>query len=509
MKVLKRLFIVCLVSLMVFCNVVSNVEAMSYKTPSSAFKAELNKTYTRVWNESNQNSNFYNKVYVDSNGELIIRVSKPVNEDGDYEGIEIDVYDSNLNTIFKHHTYEAMYDLSKDYYEYRIGVDQGVYYINILFSGFTYIYDTTISSTYKFSFEKNNYVEIESNETYNQATYMNLGHMYNGYLGSYGDDVENDYYKFDVKTKGTYKIVFGNYIAFNETTVLYDLLDANMEDATKYGMYFDIEYDKAFKNYTYTITLDKGTYYLNIWNYHGEPIPYKVGVYNMTCFNKGHQLSSIKQTVAPTLTKNGTGIQTCSRCNHNKIVSIPRKCQFSDVTGDKWYFDTVVEASQLGLMTGATDTLFKPNASMNRAMVACVFHRMEGSKKTEYKALFKDVANGHYYSSAITWAKQKGVINGYTNGTFKPTKNVTREEMATMIYNFAKYKGLTLKASKDITQYKDYTKITPYARVPMKWAVSHGLMGGKDNGTRLDPLGNATRAECSKMLLQAYKLIYK
>ncbi len=182
---------------------------------------------------------------------------------------------------------------------------------------------------------------------------------------------------------------------------------------------------------------------------------------------------------------------------------------FTDVSNKQWYYGVINEAYQLGLMTGATDTLFKPNANMNRGMVAIVFHRMEGSKKVEYSSIFPDVANKQYYTTSVLWAKQAGVINGYTDGTFKPLRNVSREEMATMIYNFARYKGLDMSASKDITYFSDYAKITPYARVTLQWAVEKGLMSGKDNGTRLDPLGTATRAECSKMLVQAYKVIYK
>jgi hypothetical protein len=182
---------------------------------------------------------------------------------------------------------------------------------------------------------------------------------------------------------------------------------------------------------------------------------------------------------------------------------------FTDVSNKQWYYQPINEAYQLGLMTGASDSLFKPNANMNRGMVAIVFHRMEGSAKVEYSKVFPDVGKHEYYTTSVLWAKQKGVINGYMDGTFKPLRNVTREEMATMIYNFAKYKGLDVKASKDITGYTDYKQISTYARVTLQWAVEKGLMSGKLNGTKLDPLGTATRAECSKMLVQAYKVIYK
>ena len=190
------------------------------------------------------------------------------------------------------------------------------------------------------------------------------------------------------------------------------------------------------------------------------------------------------------------------------IIVVSPDFPFFDVKTSAWYYDTVKEAYKLGLMTGATETLFKPESNMNRAMVACVFHRMEGSPKTAYEQKFSDVESGQYYSSPVTWAANKKVINGYDNGTFKPTKNVTREEMITMAANFAKYKGKYTKKTTDLYKFKDGTQVSLYARESMQWGLKSGILSGKDNGTRLDPKGTATRAECSKMLLKTYKLIY-
>lgn len=181
---------------------------------------------------------------------------------------------------------------------------------------------------------------------------------------------------------------------------------------------------------------------------------------------------------------------------------------YSDVSDNQWYYEVVKEAYNLGLMTGATDTLFKPTANMNRGMVAIVFHRMEGSEYVGYSNIFTDVSNNQYYTTAVMWAKQKGIISGYNSGLFKPLNNVTREEMATMIYRFAQYKGKNVSSSKDISYFNDYNKISSYAKKPLQWSVENGIMSGKDNGERLDPTGTATRAECAKMLVQAYKLIY-
>ena len=182
---------------------------------------------------------------------------------------------------------------------------------------------------------------------------------------------------------------------------------------------------------------------------------------------------------------------------------------FEDVFKGQWYYEYVDQAYQLGLMTGATETLFKPTVSMNRGMVAIVLHRMEGAEEVAYAPIFPDVYDKQYFTTAVMWAKQTGIITGYNNGTFMPLKNVTREEMATMIQRFAKYKGLDVTSSKDITYFQDYADISTYAKAPIQWCVENGVLSGKFEGTKVDPLGTATRAECAKMLVQAYKVIYK
>ena len=190
-------------------------------------------------------------------------------------------------------------------------------------------------------------------------------------------------------------------------------------------------------------------------------------------------------------------------------ITVSKEFLFTDVSDKQWYYDYINESYQLGLMTGATDTLFKPTANMNRGMAAIVFHRMEGAKPVAYSKVFPDVADNQYYTTSVLWAKQTGFITGYNNGTFMPLKEVTREEMATMIQRFAKYKGLDVTSSKDITYFKDYANISTYAKQPIQWCVENGVLSGKFEGTKVDPQGQATRAEACKMLLNAYKLINK
>ena len=193
---------------------------------------------------------------------------------------------------------------------------------------------------------------------------------------------------------------------------------------------------------------------------------------------------------------------------HSYIKNTVMPFVFTDVTEKAWYRPCVEEAYYLGLMTGATETLFKPNSNMTRGMVATVLHRIERSEHMEYFPFFSDLENNQYYTEAVIWCYSTGIIKGYGDCTFRPNKNITREEMAIMLCNFAKYKGAYKQAAASLTSFKDYKDVSSYATESMKWAVENCLISGKDNGTRLDPNGATTRAEASKMLCNLYYLIY-
>ena len=180
---------------------------------------------------------------------------------------------------------------------------------------------------------------------------------------------------------------------------------------------------------------------------------------------------------------------------------------FVDVDTSSWYYETIKEAYNLKLMTGTDSTHFSPDKQMSRGMVATVLYRMAGAPNVTGKSKFSDVKDGLWYSKAITWAANSGIISGYQNGKFGPDDNVTREQMAVMLRNYAMKRGLDTKTTNNLTKFKDYKNVTSYAKSAMGWAVDKGIISGANNGTRLNPTSNATRAECAKMLVQFYKLI--
>ncbi len=175
---------------------------------------------------------------------------------------------------------------------------------------------------------------------------------------------------------------------------------------------------------------------------------------------------------------------------------------FDDVKKGDWYYDWVVKSNAAGLMTGLNSTHFGPNDKMSRAMVATVLYRMAGSPNISDTQIFPDVPAGQWYSKAIKWANEKKVATGYENGKFGPDDNITREQLATMICRYQRNvagKSTSDKASLD--KFPDKKNVNDFARESVQYCVAKGIITGSHG--HLLPVDNATRAECSKMLLVA------
>ena len=153
---------------------------------------------------------------------------------------------------------------------------------------------------------------------------------------------------------------------------------------------------------------------------------------------------------------------------------------------------------------------FQPDNTLTRAMFATVLYRMAGEPAITYQDKFSDVANGKWYSNAILWANSQGIVSGYTNGSYGINDNITREQIAKMLYLYGEKKGYEVKGRAALDDFTDKSKVSNWATDFMQWAVDAKMISGKPNGDgtfRLDPKGQATRAECAKMLsmfLQKY-----
>lgn len=174
---------------------------------------------------------------------------------------------------------------------------------------------------------------------------------------------------------------------------------------------------------------------------------------------------------------------------------------FTDV-GNEWYTEYICRAYESGVMTGKSASRFCPKTSLTRGEFATTLYRINGTKEYEYRNVFPDVKSGAFYSKAVVWAADTGVVTGYNDGTFAPAMCVTREQIATMLYRYAKMKGYPVSGAVSLSGYKDKGTVSSFAKEAMQWAVGNGIITGKENGTKLDPRGNASRAETATILVR-------
>ncbi|WP_209344916.1 S-layer homology domain-containing protein [Flavonifractor sp. AGMB03687] len=174
---------------------------------------------------------------------------------------------------------------------------------------------------------------------------------------------------------------------------------------------------------------------------------------------------------------------------------------FTDVEAGSWYDSAVHYVYEKGLMTGTSTTTFSPSTTSTRGMMATTLYRMEGSPAVDGTISFSDVAEGRYDTEAILWASQEGLLLGYGNGTFGPDDLITREQLATLLYRYAAYKGWDTTSAADLSGYSDSGSISSFAQEAMAWAVAQGLIQGTGTST-LSPASSATRAEVATILMR-------
>ena len=155
-----------------------------------------------------------------------------------------------------------------------------------------------------------------------------------------------------------------------------------------------------------------------------------------------------------------------------------------------------------GLMDGVGNNLFAPNATLNRAMAVTILYRLEGSPDLDGENLgypFADVDGDAWYGDAVYWARCNGIVDGVENNHFDPTGSLTREQMATVLYRYAQYKGADVSASGDLSGFADSANVSAWAVDAVKWAVGSGLVNGVE-GNALAPQGTSTRAQTAAIL---------
>lgn len=174
---------------------------------------------------------------------------------------------------------------------------------------------------------------------------------------------------------------------------------------------------------------------------------------------------------------------------------------FSDVDETHWASEDIKYVTEEGLMNGTSEEEFAPEETLTRSMLVTVLYRAAGSPEVNKSIPFSDVSADSYYAAAVSWAQQNGIVNGVTESEFDPEANITREQIATIIYRYANYMGYDVSVGEDtnILSFEDAGDISEFAVEAMQYAVGAGLINGKSE-TTLNPQDNATRAEIAAIL---------
>ena len=172
---------------------------------------------------------------------------------------------------------------------------------------------------------------------------------------------------------------------------------------------------------------------------------------------------------------------------------------FIDVPDDAWFTPAISYVVEHGLMTGTGSNTFSPNETLTRGMVAQILYQAEGQPAAGEGA-FSDVTAGAWYEKAVNWAAEAGLVAGFGDGTFAPEQNITREQLAAILYRYAQEKGYDITQQGDLTRFTDGSQVSDWAEEAVTWAVGAGILHGR-TGDTLDAQGTATRAEAAQMVM--------
>ena len=193
--------------------------------------------------------------------------------------------------------------------------------------------------------------------------------------------------------------------------------------------------------------------------------------------------------------------------NLSVLIICGEKPLFADVHNvSHWAVESIDFVSALGIMKGLEDDKFAPDSHLTRAMLVTMLYRADGEPEVETVNSFGDIKENAWYEKAVLWAKENGIVNGVTETEFSPDSDITREQIATIMHRYAKYKGDDVESGKNtnILSYNDSDSISDYAKASLQWANGIGLINGKTEST-LNPLDNATRAEAATIFYRFVK----
>jgi hypothetical protein len=174
---------------------------------------------------------------------------------------------------------------------------------------------------------------------------------------------------------------------------------------------------------------------------------------------------------------------------------------YNDIASAAWYYEAVKYVTQNSIMVGTGNGIFSPDATMTRAMFSQILYNYAKKPAIGGTSRYNDISASSWYFSAVTWATEQGIVSGYGNGIFGPEDKVSREQMAVLLYNYARSIGLDASAKSDLSNYDDAAKISAWARPAVQWAIAEEIIVGRTLKTVV-PDGMATRAEAATIIMK-------
>lgn len=172
---------------------------------------------------------------------------------------------------------------------------------------------------------------------------------------------------------------------------------------------------------------------------------------------------------------------------------------FIDIAEDDWFHSAVTYAYDKGLFAGTSSNTFSPHMNITRGMVVTVLYQLAGRPDASSEIKFTDVPDNAFYATPVAWATVYGVTSGIGNNMFAPNENITREQLACMLYSYAHVAGLDVSTRGDLSRFSDRGRISAFAENAVSWAVGSGIISGT-SATELSPSGPATRSQMAAML---------
>ena len=425
--------------------IITTISALSITSAAAYYESEPNdsistadsiSTNSTVYGVSNTSSDDdYYKFSLSSQGYITITMNHAQLDSGSWY---VYLYDTNGNQM-DYWKFNAAYASNSTE---KIGLPAGTYYVNIECGS----YAKGVDYNLKVNYAQTNYWETESNDSRTKADNISVNTTYYG-VSNIGSDC--DYYKFSLSSQG-YITITMNHAQLDSGSWHVYLYDTNGNQM--YYWKFDASYAS---NSTEKIGLPAGTYYVNI-----ECGSYVKGV------------------------------------DYSFIVEQPL---FPDVRSGDWYFNAVKFNAEKGYITGYSNGTFGPSNNIQRQDFVLILARIAGANLSAYKGQnggFSDVQAGAYYASAVAWAKDKGIVTGYSADNFGVGTYITREQISLIL---CRYLGGGTSGNVDaiLNAYSDGGNTSPWAKAGVAWAVENGIIGNSDY---LNPNGNAGRAEVAQII---------